>query len=135
MEHPSLEERDLRYGSRLAEMIRCRTVSKKDGFEPEEFLKLRKVIETLFPLVTEQAELTVFGDDAYLYKLTGMDKTRNVMVMSHHDVVEATGNWQEEPFGGALKNQRSSASAGDFCVKKKTEEFKSCMPSVYFFLR
>lgn len=29
MEHPSLEERDFRYGSRLAEMIRCKTVSKK----------------------------------------------------------------------------------------------------------
>lgn len=104
MEHPSLEEWDLRYGARLAEMIRCKTVSKKDGFEPEEFLKLRKVIETLFPLVTKQAERTVFGDDAYLYKLTGLDETRNVMVMSHHDVVEATGSWQEEPFGGALKD-------------------------------
>ena len=103
-------------------MIRCKTVSKKDGFEPEEFLKLRKVIETLFPLVTEQAERTIFGDDAYLYKLTGLDETRNVMVMSHHDVVEVTGDWQEEPFGGALKNQRSSASAEDFCVKRKTGE-------------
>ena len=104
MEDLSLEERDLRYGSRLAEMIRCRTVSKKDGFEPEEFLKLRKVIETLFPLVTAQAELTIFGDDAYLYKLKGLDESRNVMVMSHHDVVEATGDWQEEPFGGVIKD-------------------------------
>lgn len=26
------------------------------------------------------------------------------MVMSHHDVVEATGDWQEEPFGGIIKD-------------------------------
>ena len=48
----SLEARDLRYAARLAEMIRCRTVSKKDGFEPSEFLKLRQVIAELFSLTT-----------------------------------------------------------------------------------
>lgn len=26
------------------------------------------------------------------------------MVMSHHDVVESTGDWQEEPFGGVIKD-------------------------------
>lgn len=100
----SLEARDLRYAARLAEMIRCRTVSKKDGFEPAEFLKLRQVIAKLFPLTTERAELTILGDDAYLYKLAGTDATRNVMVMSHHDVVDAAGEWQEPPFGGDSKD-------------------------------
>ena len=102
----SLEARDLRYAARLAEMIRCRTVSKKDGFEPAEFLKLRQVIAELFPLTTAQAELTILGDDAYLYKLAGTDATRNVMVMSHHDVVDAAGEWQEPPFGGDSKDGR-----------------------------
>lgn len=100
----SLEERDLRYAGRLAEMIRCRTVSKKDGFEADEFLKLRQVIAALFPMMTEKAELTIFGDDAYLYKLKGRDESRNVMVMSHHDVVEATGDWQEDAFGGTIRD-------------------------------
>lgn len=45
----TMNERDLYYGQRLAEMIRCKTVSHKEGFEPEEFLKLRRVIGTLFP--------------------------------------------------------------------------------------
>ena len=38
------------YGKRLAEMIRCKTISKKDSFEPEEFMKLREVIKELFPV-------------------------------------------------------------------------------------
>ena len=42
----TMNERDLYYGQRLAEMIRCKTVSHKEGFEPEEFLKLRRVIGT-----------------------------------------------------------------------------------------
>ena len=96
-------ERDLYYARRLAEIIRCKTVSRKEGFEPEEFLKLRRVIGTLFPLVTEKAERTILGEDAYLYKLPGKDPGRNVLLMSHHDVVEATGSWQEAPFAGVIR--------------------------------
>ena len=96
-------ERDLYYSQRLAEMIRCKTVSHKEGFEPEEFLKLRRVIGTLFPLVTEKAERTILGEDAYLYKFPGKDPSRNILLMSHHDVVEATGSWQEAPFAGVIR--------------------------------
>ena len=92
------------YGKRLAEMIRCKTISKKDSFEPEEFMKLREVIKELFPLMSEKAEFTILGDDAYLYKFKGKNENANVMVMSHHDVVDATGDWQEEPFGGVIKD-------------------------------
>lgn len=70
---PAVGERPMYYAQRLAEMIRCRTVSKKDSFAPAEFLKLRAVIETLFPLVSEKAERTILGDDAYLYQLPGKD--------------------------------------------------------------
>ena len=101
---PTVKEKEMYYAQRLAEMIRCRTVSKKDSFAPAEFLKLRAVIETLFPLVSEKAERTILGDDAYLYQLPGKDTSRNVMVMSHHDVVDATGNWQEDAFGGVIKD-------------------------------
>lgn len=98
------ENRDLYYAERLAEMIRCKTVSKKDEFEGEEFFKLREVIAKLFPLMTEKSELIIFGDDAYLYKIKGKDESRNVMVMSHHDVVDASGDWQEPPFDGVIKD-------------------------------
>ena len=100
----SLNERSLYYAERLAEMIKCRTISEKDGFKDAEFLKLRSVIKKLFPLMSEKAELTVLGDDAYLYKLKGKDESRNIMFMSHHDVVEAKGDWQEEPFDGIIKD-------------------------------
>lgn len=106
MKECSLENRGQYYAQRLAEMIRCRTVSQKDGFEPEEFLKLREVLRELFPRMAEEAELTILGDDAYLYKLKGRDESRNVMVMSHHDVVDATGDWKEESFAGVIRDGR-----------------------------
>ena len=101
---PAVREKEMYYAQRLAEMIRCRTVSKKDSFAPAEFLKLRAVIETLFPLVSKKAKRTILGDDAYLYQLPGKDTSRNVMVMSHHDVVDATGEWQEDAFGGVIRD-------------------------------
>ena len=45
---PTVKEKEMYYAQRLAEMIRCRTVSQKDSFAPAEFMKLRAVIETLF---------------------------------------------------------------------------------------
>lgn len=99
-----MEDRDLYYAKRLSQMIQCKTISLKDGFKEEEFLKLRNVIKELFPLMSNKASLTILGDDAYLYKITGMNETRNVMVMSHHDVVDVTGDWEYPPFDGVIKD-------------------------------
>lgn len=98
----SIEEQEY-YCKRLAEMIACKTVSAKDKFVPQEFLKLRKVIKHLFPVVSGTAEIRYFGDDCYLYKLSGKNREKNIMLMSHHDVVAAEdGAWKYPPFSGKL---------------------------------
>ena len=84
-------------------MIACKTVSAKDKFVPQEFLKLRKVIKHLFPVVSGTAEIRYFGEDCYLYKLSGKNTEKNIMLMSHHDVVAAEdGAWKYPPFSGKL---------------------------------
>lgn len=90
------------YAKRLAEMIRCKTVSDGGTRDDAEFAKLRETMKTLFPLVHERLEKLTFGDDCWMYRLEGKDSSRNIMVMSHHDVVEATGEWEHEPFGGEI---------------------------------
>lgn len=87
------------YAVRLQRMIACRTVSYKDHFEPEEFFKLRTVMEDLFPLVHQRMERSVFGADCWIYRLRGRDSARAILLMSHHDVVPAVGAWTHEPFG------------------------------------
>ena len=86
------------YISRLRKMVECETVSAKDSFDPKEFMKLREVMKELFPEVHKKAELKIFSDDCWLYKIEGKDKTRNIMLMSHHDVVEAGDGWKYPPF-------------------------------------
>lgn len=90
------------YVERLQKMIACETVSKKDSFDPKEFMKLRKVMKKLFPKIHKVAEIEYFSDDCWMYKIKGKDTTRNVMVMSHHDVVEAEGDWKYPPFAGEV---------------------------------
>ena len=90
------------YALKLGEMIRCETVSKSESYDETEFKKLRETVEKLFPTVHEKAEKMIFSDDCWIYKIKGKDESRNIMIMSHHDVVAATGEWSHPGFCGEI---------------------------------
>lgn len=90
------------YVKRLQKMIRCKTVSVKDSYDDTEFKKLRQVMEELFPTVHKYAEKMTFSDDCWMYKIKGADESRNIMLMSHHDVVEVSGKWDYDGFSGEI---------------------------------
>lgn len=94
------------YARRLARMIRCRTVSVKDAYDDAEFAKLRTVVEELFPEVHRRMERRIFSQDCWVYELRGRDPARSVMLMSHHDVAAAEGEWEHGPFGGEVIDGR-----------------------------
>lgn len=95
-------EEQIKYAERLGEMIRCKTVSVPNDFDGVEFSKLRKVMEDLFPTLHKTAERLVFGDDCWVYKIKGRDESRNVLLMSHHDVVDVTDDWLHPGFCGEI---------------------------------
>lgn len=90
------------YALKLSEMIKCETVSSENGYDDREFARLRGVMEKLFPLVHKTAEKMTFGEDCWVYKIKGADETRSVMLMSHHDVVAADGDWLHPAFSGEI---------------------------------
>lgn len=92
------------YADRLSEMIRCKTVSVKDSYDDTEFKKLRDTMEKLFPLVHEKAEKMTFSDDCWVYKIPGKDQSHNIMLMSHHDVVEVSGDWKYDGFSAHIED-------------------------------
>ncbi|MBO5433950.1 MAG: M20/M25/M40 family metallo-hydrolase, partial [Clostridia bacterium] len=100
-QHKTEKEQE-EYALKLAEMIKCKTVSVDGSFDDTEFKKLRKVMEELFPLIHKNTEKTIFSDDCWVYKLKGKDESRNIMIMSHHDVVEAKGEWLHPGFCGEI---------------------------------
>lgn len=90
------------YALRLAEMIRCRTVSVHGSYDDAEFAKLRAVMADLFPQVHRRAARHSFSRDCWVYCLPGADRTRSIALMSHHDVVAAEGDWAHPPFAGEI---------------------------------
>ncbi|MGN0506333.1 MAG: M20/M25/M40 family metallo-hydrolase [Lachnospiraceae bacterium] len=95
-------DKTVEYIYRLQEMIRCKTVSVEGKYDDTEFVKLRGVMEHLFPKVHESAEKKTFSDDCWVFKIKGKDESRNIMLMSHHDVVAAEGEWKYDGFSGEI---------------------------------
>ena len=96
------QEECLRHAQALQKMLQCRTVSVRGSYDDTEFAKLRDVVRELFPLVHSHMEYRTFSDDCWMYKLKGKDESRNIMLMSHHDVVDVTDEWTKDPFAGEI---------------------------------
>lgn len=91
------------YARRLSTLIQCPTVSSKEGHDDEPFALFRARLHELFPLIHERLELQSFGDGCLVYRWNGSDTSRNIVIMSHHDVVSAEGqDWSHPPFSGEI---------------------------------
>ena len=86
------------YAEKLSEMIRCRTVWTHEGTNEAEFRRFYGVLEELFPNLTEKAKKLTFGGGCFVYVIEGKNAKKNIMLMSHHDVVEGSEDWQTDPF-------------------------------------
>ena len=91
-------------GSLSSRMLKCATVSVKDSHDDTEFAKLRAVVAEDFPLLHEKAEHQLLAEDCWMYKLPGKDTSRNILLMSHHDVVPADDDWTMPAFDGIIKD-------------------------------
>ena len=90
------------YGVALQAMLQCKTISVKDSYDDTEFAKLRAVVREHFPLLHQKAEQHIFSQDCWVYKIPGKDSSRNILLMSHHDVVAADEEWTYGPFSGTI---------------------------------
>ena len=98
---PQPDPRAQGYAQKLADMIRCETVSSPDDPQVEKFLGFHKVLENLFPLVHEKLEKTEI-DGNLLFYWKGEKRDKPIVLMSHQDVVPAEGEWLHEPFSGDI---------------------------------
>ncbi len=91
------------YARKLSKMIACKTVYVEDGKYAEEFKKFYEVLEQNFPTLTSKAVKHSFNG-AFLYEIKGVNATKNVLLMSHHDVVEDEGEWSKPAFEGIIED-------------------------------
>ena len=86
------------YAKKLSEMIRCKTVWTHEGTNESEFQRFYAVLEELFPNLMAKAQKLTFGGGCFVYVIQGRNAKKNIMFMSHHDVVEGSPDWKTDPF-------------------------------------
>ena len=104
-QHPQFTKEELNvYAKTFSRMLQCATVSVKDQHDDTEFAKLRQVVAEDFPLLQQKAEHQLLAEDCWMYKIPGKDTSRNILLMSHHDVVPADDDWTMPAFEGIIKD-------------------------------
>ena len=96
------ELRNMTYAQTLARLIRAETVSVAGQRQPEKFERFHQLLRETFPKVFAAAEIEDF-QGSLLLRWRGKDAAKQpILLMSHHDVVEAAGNWTHPPFSGMI---------------------------------
>ena len=116
------------YGKRLAEMIRCETISSRFDPDRSKFYAFHGKLEELFPHIHAKCEKHSFNG-SLLFKWSGTGEHAPIMLMSHQDVVEAGGDWEHAPFSGDIDEKGRvwgrgtvDTKASLFCLLTAIEE-------------
>ena len=110
------------YAETLKKMVDCKTVFTRNGENKKEYDRFYSVIEESFPNIAKNARKLVFGSGCFVYVIEGRNADKNIMLMSHHDVVDGDDNWTTDPFNAVKKN---GALWGRGTIDTKTPLFAS----------
>ena len=94
-----------KYANTLSKIIQCETISDYNSFDKEKFDKFHNLLNESFPNVFKTFKVKNFHGSLLLVWENKSD-LEPILFMSHHDVVEATGDWQEEPFSGKITKDK-----------------------------
>lgn len=92
------------YVATLKKMVDCKTVYTKEHCNQAEYDRFYQVLEEAFPLLHKRAERMTFGSGCFIYRIEGKDAKKNVILMSHHDVVDGDDSWTTDPFDAVEKD-------------------------------
>ena len=95
------EERALYYAGRLQPLIRCETVSVTGVRQSEKFEHFHALLRESFPRLFSLLTVEDFAG-SLLMRWPGKSEESPILLMSHHDVVEAPGAWTHPPFSGEI---------------------------------
>lgn len=124
---PADEKRGRIYGEALSKLIQIETISDRFDEDRSKFYKFHNELEQVFPLIHKHCEKHVFNG-SLLFKWKGKDEHGPLLLMSHHDVVEANGRWDHPPFSGAIMEDilwgrgTVDTKASLFCLMQAVEE-------------
>lgn len=97
--------RTAEYANRLSRLIQIETVSTFNQTDKNKFYEFHNALREMFPKLFELCSFEDFNG-SFLMRWKGKTDKEPVMLMNHHDVVEATGKWDYEPFSGEIADDK-----------------------------
>lgn len=92
------------YAKTLSDMVGCKTVWTASGENRAEYQRFYSIVDRAFPHIAAKAKKLTFGDGCFVYVIGGKAPRKNVMLMSHHDVVAGSPEWETDPFTATEKD-------------------------------
>ena len=96
-----MDKRTEQYAAELSRLIQIETISETGKTDGEKFVNFRKVLREMFPNIFGVCEYEEFTG-GFLMRWKGSGSEKPILLMNHHDVVEASGKWQYAPFSGTI---------------------------------
>ena len=99
------DQRTTVYAKKLSCMISKNTVSCSDCKDTAKFREFHELLRKLFPDIFSCCE---FEDHSgsFVMRWKGKSDAAPILLMNHHDVVEAPGKWDHDPFSGDICDGR-----------------------------
>ncbi|MBQ7118019.1 MAG: M20/M25/M40 family metallo-hydrolase [Clostridia bacterium] len=96
------ENRSMQYAEILSKLIKIETISSRENKDITKFSGFQKALRETFPNFFGTVECEDFNGNLLL-KWKGTDSSLEpIMLMNHHDVVEASGEWTHPAFSGEI---------------------------------
>lgn len=100
------DNRAMQYAKKLSRLVSFETISSREDKDITKFLEFHKILKEEFPYFFNTVKVAVV-DGSLLMKWEGTDeKAEPVLLMNHHDVVEASGEWKYPAFSGEIAEGR-----------------------------
>ena len=100
------DNRGMQYAEILSKLIKVETISSRENKDITKFLEFHKLLREIYPNFFNTVECEEFNG-SLLLKWKGTDSTlKPIMLMNHHDVVEASGEWTYPAFSGTITDDR-----------------------------
>ena len=89
------------YAQTLSALIQVETISQENQTDRSKFYRFHQLLRQLFPHLFSVCTFEDF-DGSFLLCWKGRSTEDPILLMNHHDVVEAPGEWKYPPFSGAI---------------------------------
>lgn len=96
-----MDRRTELYANRLSRLIQEKTISYNGQTDKSVFYQFHDLLRQMFPNVFHVCEFEDFNG-SFLLHWKGESSISPIMLMHHHDVVEAPGEWKFPPFSGEI---------------------------------